>query len=218
MPEMPTTYPFRNKQEDPDDAYHGNDEDPFKQRGTYTKEMKAHDQHMAWEDTHPVIENGEKRPWDDLNDFKAAKDKVERAKKIAQDIYEYAHKKIAPKAEKTAMKQSIREMKSSYRKSIEFMQRVRKKAKADDRRTKRLMRKEESRARQEQQQPKKTMGNKMISDMRAEDDAVVKSLDHQQPAAWAIDSVMKDGADPKISPDPSQKYLNPAFTRPRSNP
>merc|ERR1711939_765584 len=99
MPRMPKTYPFSRREDSPEDALDQNDPDPYKQRGTYTKEMKEMDEHLAWERANPVKENGETRPWDDLNDFKDANDKVEKAKQIANSIYDLTKRKVAKKAE-----------------------------------------------------------------------------------------------------------------------
>merc|ERR1712185_355970 len=118
---MPTLSMIPGYKETPEDKRDRLDPDPFKQRGTYTKDMKAQDDHYKWANKNPVTESGVKRPWDEIRDFKDPKKKVERAKKIARDIYHLIHKPIAKKVEETAEERKIRLMKEKFERSTQFL-------------------------------------------------------------------------------------------------
>merc|ERR1711939_375552 len=190
MPRMPKTYPFSRREDSPEDALDQNDPDPYKQRGTYTKEMKEMDEHLAWERANPVKENGETRPWDDLNDFKDANDKVEKAKQIANSIYDLTKRKVAKKAETEALDQKLKEIKRNFHQSTQFLKRVIKKSKEEDHEDRKEGRENQRRATEEKSKPSKAIKNRLISELQKEDDELVAKLP-TEPAPWAVQAVLK---------------------------
>jgi len=190
MPQMPRTYPFSPREPHPDDDLDKNDPDPYKQRGTYTKEMKKMDKQLAWERANPVTENGQTRPWDDLNDFKDPNNKVATAKRIAQNIYHLTERQVAKKAEVEAFNQKLRKIKTGFRQSAKFLKSIIKASKREDQEDRRKERASQARAAEEKSNPSKAIKNRIISDLRKEDDALEAKLP-TEPAPWAVQEVLK---------------------------
>merc|ERR1719424_1559236 len=192
MAKMPNDPPFQNKEgsEDPRDE---KDPDPYKQRGTYTKEIMDHESQIKWEDANPVKENGEVRPWDDLNDFKDPKAKVDRAKKIADNIFELTQRKVSSLSAKHQTRTDVRDIKKKFKKSIRFMKRVVKESRRKDRQDRKESKEFDKRMRAlKKSKPGSTQSSyaNMMDKMEQEDSAVIKPLSKiDTPAQWALDEV-----------------------------
>merc|ERR1740130_458795 len=88
IPKMPTTYPFSPKH---DDNEHKED-DP--QQKTENIAVQKHLDVQDYTDKHPVVEGGEQRPWDPLNDFLDPADKVAATKRITDNIDQMATRPV----------------------------------------------------------------------------------------------------------------------------
>jgi len=191
MPKMPNQPPFEARTEEP---HAGND--PYQQRGTYTPELKAHDAHMKWEDKNPVKEHGRLRPWDDLNDFKKSDQKMETAKKIADDIFSLTERQIAAKTQKTQLKNNLKDIQRKFKKSRKFLKRIYAKSKLSDIRERISDKHFDQRVKKEAKNPKLAKKNRVMDEMKQEDDALIKSLP-AVPTPQAINEMESWGQDPQ---------------------
>jgi len=205
---MPTLSMIPGYKETAEDKRDRLDPDPFKQRGTYTKDMKAQDDHYKWANKNPVTESGVKRPWDEIRDFKDPKAKVERAKKIARDIYHLIHRPIAKKVEETAEERSIRLMKEKFGRSTRFLNRILKANRRKDRKSKKRSKARNKRLRKEKRKPKLAFKHKIRNTMDEQDRALSKKLDKMKPAAWAMKKALEEGK-PKNSAMKKQREMPP---------
>merc|ERR1712100_65034 len=193
IPKMPTEPPFSPKEATEDDALDAKDPDPYKQRGTYTPDIKAHEQHQAWMLAHPVTENGETRPWDDLNDFENPDHKVARAKQIADDIFELTEQQVAKETAATQLKSKLKAIKKTFKKTNTFMKRIVKASKAADNEESIASQKRQQEAEHAKTDPKVSMQQKIEETMTKEDEELEHKVDNQEPAQWALDIVNKEG-------------------------
>merc|ERR1711998_587183 len=157
------------------------------------KDMKAQDDHYKWANKNPVTESGVKRPWDEIRDFKDPKAKVERAKKIARDIYHLIHRPIAKKVEETAEERSIRLMKEKFGRSTRFLNRILKANRRKDRRDKKRTRVRNKRLRKEKRKPKLAFKHRIQNSMDKADRKLEKKLKSMKPEPWAVKQAMKEG-------------------------
>lgn len=167
------------------------DKDPFKQRGTYTKEMKQYEKEEKWHKDHPKKVDGRKKKYDPLNDFKNPEDEKKRAAKIARDIYNIIKKPVAKKAEEIDEQRRIRLIKEKGKRDAKTLRRIRKAIVRRDRREKNRQRKDDRRMAQEKRHPKKAVKNRIQSTMASEDKKLEK--DPPQASAAAIAAVEKMG-------------------------
>jgi len=190
---MPTLSMIPGYKETAEDKRDRLDPDPFKQRGTYTKDMKSQDDHYKWANKNPVTESGVKRPWDEIRDFKDPKSKVDRAKKIAHDIYHMIHRPIAKQVEETAEERSIRLMKEKFGRSTRFLNRILKANRKKDRKSKNRSRARNKRLRKEKSKPKLAFKHKIRNTMDEQDRALSKKISKMKPEAWATKKVLEEG-------------------------
>jgi len=177
----------------PEDKRDAKDPDPYKQRGTFTKEMANYDDHLKWAQKNKVEEGGVKRHWDEIIDFQDPKEKIDRAKKIANDIYQLVHRPVAKKVEETAEERAIRLIKERGQRSAAFLNRILRKNQSADRKDKKRVRSRRKRDRKERKDPKLAIKHRIHAALANEDRKLVKSL-KKTPEQWAIDEAEKDGA------------------------
>lgn len=148
--------------------------DPYKQRGTYNKDMKKNEKAQRWANRNTQKVKGVVKKYDPLNDFKSAKDQKKRALKIAKDIFNIIHKPVAKKAEKAAEKRAISSITKKGKKDANFLHRIIVKSKKRDRRENKHQRKDNERMAKEKRKPKKAIKNRILSGMAKEDKKLEK--------------------------------------------
>merc|ERR1711970_896626 len=83
-------------------------------RALTRRRCREQDEHQAWAKAHPVKENGEWRPWDEVNDFKNPADKLARAKKITDDIFKLTQRKAAKTSQNTMLDMKLRMIRRKF--------------------------------------------------------------------------------------------------------
>merc|ERR1711998_88707 len=172
-----------------------NDKDPYKQRKTYTKEMKKYEQDVKWHKEHPKKKGGIIKKYDPLNDFKSKADMQKRARKIAKDIYKIIKKPVAKKAEETALQRSVRLIKERGIRDANMIKRIRKAIIRRDKREKTRQRKSDRRLAKEKKKPKLAIKNSIRRTMAKEDKKLEK--DPKMPSAAAVAAVEASAEKPE---------------------
>merc|ERR1711988_924278 len=99
----------------------------YKQRGTYTEQLKKMDARFA------ELDKMAKKHWDFLNDFKDPSDKVAKAKRIADDIFNLVDRPIKKRIIKTEEKLQIKALRDRGLKAAAYLKRIIKSSLARDR-------------------------------------------------------------------------------------
>jgi len=168
-----------------------NDPDPFKQAGTFTKELRAHERNMRKDPKREMS----------LNVFKSTNAKKARAMLIAKRIHKLIHGEP-----ETPTQTTVRLIRQKGEKDAEFLHRIVKanKIEAADDEKKASQRKKQGQ--KEKQNPKSAFTLKIEEKLNKEDKKFVTS-NNTQPAPWALAKVNEEGG-PSAPPLVKVKDVN----------
>merc|ERR1712164_54294 len=160
--------------------------------GTYTEEMKKHDELTARRlSKRPKKINGVRKRVSPLDYFDTVADQKKRAQQIATHIFKIIQAPVQKNAAKTALKQSIENIKRKGVKDAKFLRRIYKKSVQSDRKERRQSQTREDRAAAEKRKPKLSILHRHIEKMEAEDKHAERNI--KRADAETIAEIEKDG-------------------------
>jgi hypothetical protein len=173
-------------------AENGKSKDPYKQMGTYSEEMKKHDELTARRLSKPPKKiNGVRKRVSPLDYFDTVADQKKRAQQIATHIFKIIQAPVQRKAAKTALHQSIENIKKKGVKDAKFLRRIYKKSVRRDRKERRQSQTRADRASAEKRKPKLSILHRHIEKMKAEDKHAERTM--KRADAETIAEIEKDG-------------------------
>merc|ERR1711865_14001 len=173
---------------------------------TYPAYVKKHDQ----EATQRIFDKKSRHMKDkELNWFPSKQAKMQRAQKIANDIYKIARKPIVKKVEKTADERAVERIKKGGKRDAKFFHRILKHSMRKDVVEKRHLNLDEVRMAQERKKPKLAYKNKQLAKMYKQDKPLEKDPKELDPRV--VQKVIRSGlpkAQKKRGPEKKKKKVH----------